>query len=103
MRPLLILLRIEQDVLYRLVYHVLRVAIETLAIDERGGLGGGACGLGIVEKLRGGILLQELLSLDLKEVGAAHLLIARTVLVLHRTRLMRLQNILLACFDALFE
>jgi hypothetical protein len=48
MGTFLVLLGIEQDVLYGLVYHVLRMPIQTLSVEKGGRLGSRAGGLGSV-------------------------------------------------------
>ena len=48
MGTLLVLLGIEQDVLYGLVYHVLRMPIQALPVEKGGRLGSRAGGLGSI-------------------------------------------------------
>ena len=56
-----------------------------------------------IKELSGRVLLEELLSLNLKEVGAADLFVTAPIILLHRPCLMSLQNISLASLNGLLK
>lgn len=99
MSSLLVLLSIVKDVLDSLIDDVLGVTIETLTIIQ----GGRLESLSGLNKLGSRVLLEELLSFNLKEVRIADFLIGTTMLLLNRSGLMGFHNISFTSLYTFFE
>lgn len=96
-RSLFVLLCVEEDVFDGLVNHILRMTVEVLTRART------LQSLATFVELRCGVLLQELLSLNLEEVAVTHLLVGASMLLLDRASFMGFQDIPLASLNSFFK